>query len=90
MFTKTGIKKTKFKLRAPEARNVSLTGDFQSWSSEGIPMRKSWAGVWNVGLDLPPGTYQYKFIVDGDWWTDPKNGHISDSDIGSINSVIKV
>lgn len=26
---------------------------------------------WTVTLDLPPGRYEYKFVVDGKWCCDP-------------------
>ena len=46
---------------------------------------------WLVSINLAPGTYQYKFVVDGQRWTvDPENSRNADDGGGSINSVIVV
>ncbi len=54
-------------LRAPDAGTVFIAGCFNDWSTTSHPMTKSETGEWTVSLDLPPGTYEYKFIVDGQW-----------------------
>ena len=28
-------------------------------------------GTWAITLDLPPGRYEYKFVVDGQWCCEP-------------------
>ena len=82
--------KTKFQLDAPQATQVSVTGDFKSWDTKGIKMRKNKEGVWNIGLELAPGTYEYKFIVDGEWWTDPSNSNTRVTSEGTVNSVKEI
>ncbi len=55
-----------FALAAPGARSVALMGDFSAWQ----PIQLSdpdGDGVWVVSLALPPGRYQYAFLVDGKW-----------------------
>jgi hypothetical protein len=39
---------------------------------------------------LPAGRHTYKFIIDGDWITDPANPATEEDGRGSINSVIVV
>lgn len=34
-------------------------------------MRKTASGLWGVTLELEPGTYEYKFLVDGNWVCQP-------------------
>jgi hypothetical protein len=41
-------------------------------------------------MKLEPGKYFYKFIVDGDWITDPGNQNAEDDGHGNINSVLVV
>lgn len=96
MLTKTAPKpvKTKerasFRLQAPNAKNVAVTGDFTSWDEKGIKMKKSKEGVWSVGVDLKPGRYEYKFIVDNQWTRDPANGKVVVNSFGSENSILEV
>jgi hypothetical protein len=34
-------------------------------------MTKAEDGIWRAKVKLPPGTYHYRFIVDGEWHDDP-------------------
>ncbi len=62
-----------FSLRAPEAKAVALAGEFNGWDPALHPMERGSGGVWTVRVALPPGTYQYRFVVDGKWMADPEN-----------------
>jgi hypothetical protein len=72
------------------ASQVLLTGDFVQWAST-PPAAPSFAlgtdGAWTVTHDFTQGTYQYKFIVDGNWITDPTNQMTVDDGMGHTNSV---
>ncbi|QJD97645.1 hypothetical protein HH214_18055 [Mucilaginibacter robiniae] len=66
-----------FRLNAyPEARNVFLAGDFNNWNPSMLKLQKTALG-WLLPYTLPAGNYNYKFIVDGRWITDPQNPHTS-------------
>lgn len=52
------------------AQQVSLVSDFNNWNMFGTPLAKTAEG-WECRLNLPPGKYLYKFIVDGSWTNDP-------------------
>src|SRR3954464_13624154 len=59
-----------FKYKAPDAQSVELMCEFNGW--KGVTMTKGDDGVWKTKGDLSPGTYAYKFLVNGkDWVTDP-------------------
>ena len=88
--SKRKLGKVHFQLNAPQAKKVALTGDFKSWSQSGISMRKNRSGLWKVGVDLKPGRYEYKFIVDNEWWADPGNQNISSNSFGTANSVVEI
>ncbi|MGC8887759.1 MAG: isoamylase early set domain-containing protein [Verrucomicrobiia bacterium] len=61
-----------FSYTAPGALSVLLAGDFTHWQSNPIPMKKQPDGTWRATVKLAPGTYHYRFIVDGEWRDDPE------------------
>jgi hypothetical protein len=46
-------------------------------------------GDFTTILQLPPGAYQYKFIVDGKWQVDPSQKTVLDP-TGQVNNVLEV
>ena len=83
-----GVKVT-FTYEAPDASQVFLAGEFNGWSDAANPMENK-DGVWTLTLDLEPGSYQYKFVVDGQWNPDPNNPATADDGFGGQNSVLTV
>ena len=77
----------KFTYKDPSAENVYLAGDFNNWSPDATSMKKVDKELFEVTLDLAPGKYEYKLVVDGNWITDPENP-VTAGDFG--NSVIEV
>ncbi len=73
----------------PEAENVRLAGEFNNWNPDDIFMKKE-EGIWKKKLSLAPGTYQYRFVVDGQWKSDPKNPLKVQDPFGGYNSVFEV
>ena len=67
--------------------HVELEGSFDNWTKRHV-MQKSGKDYSLVKL-LPPGVYQYKFIVDGQWRHDPNLTCMYD-DQGNINNVMEV
>lgn len=53
-------------------RKVILSGSFNAWNQEELSMQKTKEG-WTLPYVLAPGNYEYKFILDGRWITDPDN-----------------
>lgn len=60
-----------FSITAPKALSVQLVGDFTRWQEEAIEMERQRGGVWKTSVTLAPGTYHYRFIVDGEGRDDP-------------------
>jgi len=54
------------------AHKAYIAGNFNGWSTTQTPMQRVNDG-WMVYVDLKPGKYSYKFIVDGEWINDPNN-----------------
>jgi hypothetical protein len=46
--------------------------------------------VWTKVLRLPPGTYQYRYVVDGEWRSDPDNPRFVAGPVGGRNSLLVV
>ncbi|HEV7375202.1 MAG TPA: serine hydrolase [Pyrinomonadaceae bacterium] len=80
---------TTFRLKGyPAAKIVNLAGTFNEWKPSSIVCGKEGA-EWICRVELKPGKYLYKFIVDGHWITDPANPAIEDDGRGNTNSVIE-
>jgi len=58
-------------VNAPNAKKVFLTGSFNEWNAESNPMQRRADGSWGTKLDLAPGRYEYKFVIDGTWCCEP-------------------
>ena len=61
-----------FTLRAPDATEVYLIGDFNQWNPTVEPMNRV-GDHFEVGLFLVAGDYRYQFVVDGKAVMDPDN-----------------
>ena len=72
----------------PKAEKVVVSGNFNDWNKEELSMNKTHGG-WQLPYVLAMGSYEYKFIVDGKWITDPANPYtVGEGDV--INSYLVV
>ncbi len=46
--------------------------------------------VWTKVLELSPATYQYRYVVDGEWRKDPANPETVPGPMGQPNSILHV
>jgi 1,4-alpha-glucan branching enzyme len=75
----------------PGAHSVVVTGSFCDWSREGHPLEYDRnGGVWGTVLMLPPGRYEYRLIVDGEWRDDPACARHVPNPFGGENCVFEV
>jgi 1,4-alpha-glucan branching enzyme len=82
-----------FRFRPPEgAKIVTVAGTFNQWNSTIAPMADpDDDGLWETTLHMPPGTYQYKFVVNGtEWYHDKFASHFVADGFGGQNSVMQV
>mmetsp|Transcript_11590 Transcript_11590/g.25985 ORF Transcript_11590/g.25985 Transcript_11590/m.25985 type:complete len:120 (+) Transcript_11590:107-466(+) len=71
--------------------SVALVGCFNSWNGERDMLTKNPDGKWEVTKALPPGRYEYKFLVDGERFVEDTNAAERDMDgFGGSHSVITV
>ena len=82
------------RFRDARAGDVRIAGDFNGWvPDKGVRSMIEAEGtsrVWTKILQLPPGTYQYRYVVDGEWREDPENPEVTTSSVGGRNSVLVV
>jgi 1,4-alpha-glucan branching enzyme len=79
-----------FRLKAASAEWVSVVGTFNKWDPDKGGMKRDANGIWTKALKLKPGSYQYKFLVDGEWWADPENQDFCYNEHGTTNSILTV
>ena len=80
-----------FTVHADKNKAVYVAGEFNGWDPTAKKMAyKARKGVYVATLNLKPGTYQYKFVIDGVWCADPQNAEAVANDQGTFNSVITV
>jgi hypothetical protein len=84
-------KEVVFLVDAPQARSVYVVGEFNRWQIDptGV-LDKDEKGLWKKQMRLSPGTYQYKFYVDGEWVVDPYNPFQIVTESGVVNSLVKI
>jgi len=81
-----------FSARFEAAKRVLIAGDFNNWMPESTPMVKNGGapGKWTMSLPLRPGRYRYRFMVDGEWVTDPNNKYVEANQFGELNNIVEV
>jgi 1,4-alpha-glucan branching enzyme len=86
------MKKRRIKMNftGAKAKTVSLVGDFNQWDPNRHPMKHREEGTWEKIIVLPPGNYEYKFLVDGLWENDPLNPDLRYNQFGTLNNILNV
>ena len=74
----------------PAAIDVCVAGSFNDWQPQATPLVPLGNGKWAKELTLPYGRYEYRFVVDGAWLTDPAAKEIAPNPFGSENAVLTV
>ncbi len=70
---------------------IYVAGDFNDWSATSTPLRyDDRIGAHETVIEMPPGRYCYRLIVDGRWTADPHNQHKQVNKYGEFNSVVVV
>ncbi len=75
---------------APQARSVSLVGDFNKWNPAANPMKRMPDGAWLLMVELAHGHHRYAFLVDGNLTLDPRAQGVTRNDEGERVSLLPV
>lgn len=79
-----------FEFTHATAHHVSVAGSFNNWQPEAKALHPAGQGRWVKETALPPGTYEYCLVVDGEWMPDPLAEDCVPNPFGGKNSVLKV
>jgi len=84
-------RRVNFVVEGAPGKVVGVAGSFNDWNPEKkLLSYKESKGVYTGSIMLDPGTYEYKFVIDGEWQLDENNPNFSHNDFGSLNSVLVV
>jgi hypothetical protein len=84
------LKEVAFAIRAPQAKEVYVAGDFNNWTLNENSRMNQDDGTWNKRIGLPSGRYHYRFVIDGVWTDDPGNPKKEKNPFGDTNSLVEV
>jgi 1,4-alpha-glucan branching enzyme len=87
---RTTRKRVCFRFSEAVADSVSVAGDFNHWDQKCHCLKKKGNGMWEKTIFLAPGSYEYKFFVDGQWRMDPQNSCECVNLYGTRNNVLIV
>ncbi len=83
-----------FSLRLSEGKvqTVAIAGDFNQWNSQSNHLKDpDGDGIWTATLKLPPGRYEYMFVIDGKKWVpDPNANRFVKDGFGNKNAILEI
>lgn len=79
-----------FEFTHQTAATVCVAGCFNDWQPQAKALHPDGGGRWLKDTALPPGSYEYCFIVDGQWIPDPLAKDCVANPFGGWNSILKV
>ncbi|MFN3966474.1 MAG: diguanylate cyclase [Endomicrobiia bacterium] len=82
----------KYKTEDPEVKQVSCVGDFNGWNRKiGEMVYSPENKEWIFNINLKPGVYRYKFLLNGtNWIADPGSVENVDDCFGGLCSILRV
>lgn len=84
------LREIMFNLRAPDAKEVYVVGDFNNWTPDENSRMQMDSEAWQKKMPLEPGRYHYRFVVDGQWVDDPGNPRKESNPFGDTNSLLEI
>lgn len=74
---------------APNAHSVQISGNFPASWGQQLSLSRDLNGEWSIDLDLPPGRYEYQFLIDKLWAYKESVPNIPDG-FGGRNNILIV
>lgn len=72
-----------------QTKRLMLAGSFNNWDPDELAMERSSEG-WQKQVYLADGTHTYRFIADGEWFTDPFNPDQYPNEFNETNAVVRM
>ena len=85
-------KRVVLSVKAEPGSTVFVSGSFNDWdATEKKLVDKRGDGIFTATITLPPGIYEYKFVINGIWTLDPDpDRDWTQNGLGTLNSVLRV
>ncbi len=72
-------------------QSIHVAGDFNHWSQTATPLTyDEITGAHQALVEIPPGRYQYRLVIDGRWRADSYNEHRHLNDYNEQSNVLIV
>jgi hypothetical protein len=84
------LKLVEFCVELPAAKIVQLAADFTDWDEFPLDMMRFDDGIWSMTVPLPAGIYFYRFLVDGEWYDDPRAAQCDPNRAGSARAFVQI
>jgi len=78
-----------FRFFRPQAQQVYIAGDFNRWQEKDLPMAPTAEGYWLARMRLPAGEFKFRYLADGEWFTDFAAFGVEPGRFG-LDSVVRV
>ena len=72
---------------------IILAGNFNDWKPDNTDYQMKdddGDGIYSITVKLPPGEYQYKYVIDSKWTQDPYGPGEAPDGFGGMNSKFEV
>ncbi|MBQ8570599.1 MAG: glycogen-binding domain-containing protein [Kiritimatiellae bacterium] len=85
-------KRVVLSVKAEPGSTVYVAGSFNEWNpTDKKLVDKKGDGIFTATIILPPGIYEYKFVINGVWTLDPDpDRDWTQNGLGTLNSVLRV
>jgi len=87
---KQTYRNVEFTFYSLEAMKVNVSGEFNGWDTQSLPMKKDKDGVWMSKVKLLPGRYEYKLFADNTWVENLPDAETVSNPFGTQNFIILV
>jgi 1,4-alpha-glucan branching enzyme len=78
----------RFEFLRPSAAEVRVVGNFPA-DVGSVTMQRRNSGHWTAAVELPPGTYRFRYEADGQWFNDYAAFGLDHGPFG-LESVVRV
>lgn len=79
-----------FKLDRESVSDVFVVGDFNNWTPDETSRMVKKNGAWTRKMNLKPGSYKYRYVIDGQWSPDPDNPASETNPFGEKDSLLNI
>ena len=73
----------------PQAKQVSIAGEFNNWQTDELTMVRTDKGYWQAKMRLPAGEFRFRYCADGEWFTDYAAFGVQPTPYG-LDSIVRV